>query len=445
MAKGKKKDNLSLEEKLEQALVSVDEQPYDLPENWCWTYLENLCSIPITDGTHKTPTYCEKEEGYPFISAKDVTSGKINWLNIKYIIPKLHEELSSRLAPQKDDVLLAKNGTTGVAALVDTNKIFDLYVTLAVLRPNKNMILPQYMYYMINSPLAKKQFDEHLTGIGVPNLHLRDIKITKVVLPPIKEQQRIVEQIENLFSKLDEAKDKANEAKESFDLRKKAIYNKAFSGIFTKKWRNEKNISIDEWKQLSLNKVVNNLDSVRIPLSQSERENIDKVYDYYGASGVIDKVDNYLFDGRYLLIGEDGANLVTRSKPIAFIAEGKFWVNNHAHIFEMKEYMNMDFMCHYINSIDLIPFVTGSAQPKLSQKMMNKIPIIVPSVEEQEVIASIIDGLFEQEEYTKMKIDNLIEEINLMKKSILAKAFRGELGTNDLSEPSSIELLKEIL
>ena len=114
-------------------------------ESWAEKTLQDVCSMKITDGTHKTPTYCDRDEGIPFISAKDVTTEKICWDNIKYITPALHKELYTRLAPQIGDVLLAKNGTTGVAAIVDTNKIFDLYVTLAVLRPNTQIIIPRYL------------------------------------------------------------------------------------------------------------------------------------------------------------------------------------------------------------------------------------------------------------------------------------------------------------
>ena len=129
MAKAKKSEtSLTLEGKLEQALIADDEQPYNVPENWCWVELQLLCSIPITDGTHKTPKYCDADNGIPFISAKDVTGQYINWENIKYITMELHEELHKRLAPQINDILLAKNGTTGVAAIVDTEKIFDIYV-----------------------------------------------------------------------------------------------------------------------------------------------------------------------------------------------------------------------------------------------------------------------------------------------------------------------------
>ena len=145
-------------------------------ERWVNETLQSVCSMKITDGTHKTPTYCDADVGVPFISAKDVTGEAICWDKIKYIVPELHDELYARLAPQLDDILLAKNGTTGVAAIVDVDKVFDLYVTLAVLRPDKSKILPRYLLRIVNSPVCKNQFDEHLTGIGVPNLHLRDIK-----------------------------------------------------------------------------------------------------------------------------------------------------------------------------------------------------------------------------------------------------------------------------
>ena len=179
-----------------------DEIPFAVPEGWAWCRLPNLCKIPITDGTHQTPTYSDKENGIPFLSSKDVTSRKIDWSKIKYITKELHEELQKRIQPCRNDILLAKNGTTGVAALVDTDKIFDIYVTLAVLRPAE-VVHPNYLHYVINSPFCKKQFNGHLTGIGVPNLHLNDICKTIIPLPPLSEQQRIVTKIEELFAQLD--------------------------------------------------------------------------------------------------------------------------------------------------------------------------------------------------------------------------------------------------
>ena len=177
--------------------------PYLLPKGWVWTILPELCIIPITDGTHQTPTYTDKEHGIPFISSKDVTGQRINWDNVKYITKELHEELYRRIAPQKDDILLAKNGTTGVAAIVEDSRVFDIYVTLAVIRPSQN-IYPRYLYQVINSNFCKEQFNNHLTGIGLPNLHLVDIKKTIIPLPPFAEQQRIVAEIEKWFALIDE-------------------------------------------------------------------------------------------------------------------------------------------------------------------------------------------------------------------------------------------------
>ena len=199
-------------EELLKRIATSDNRPYkkfegevsfDIPESWIWMKLPDLCTMSIKDGTHKTPTYADKENGILFLSSKDVTSGKIDWSKIKYITKELHEELYKRIAPQKNDILLAKNGTTGVAALVEDDTIFDIYVSLAVIRPDCDIVNPQYLLSIINSQFCKNQFDSHLLGIGVPNLHLNEINKTSVPLPPIAEQNRIVSKIEELFSSLD--------------------------------------------------------------------------------------------------------------------------------------------------------------------------------------------------------------------------------------------------
>ena len=181
----------------------IDEVPFEVPKGWVWCRLPDICAIPITDGTHQTPTYSDKENGIPFLSSKDVTSRRIEWSNIKYITKELHTELYKRIAPQKNDILLAKNGTTGVAAIVEDDRIFDIYVTLAVIRPIEEIVYPLYLLHVINSKFCKEQFNTHLTGIGLPNLHLTDIKKTIIPLPPLSEQRRIVAKIEEVFGELD--------------------------------------------------------------------------------------------------------------------------------------------------------------------------------------------------------------------------------------------------
>ncbi len=200
-------------------------------DTWKEKTLQEVCVMKITDGTHKTPTYCEENEGIPFISAKDVNGGFINWENIKYIPHTLHEELYSRLAPQVDDVLLSKNGAKlGVAAIVDCEKIFDIYVTLALLRPNTDIILPRFLLNIINSPICRRQIDNHLTGIGMPNLHLRDIKEILISIPTLEEQAIIIEIVDNLNYKENQVKNSAEYVIEKIEELKKSILAKAFRG-----------------------------------------------------------------------------------------------------------------------------------------------------------------------------------------------------------------------
>lgn len=127
------------------------------------------------------------------------------------------------------------------------------------------------------------------------------------------------------------------------------------------------------WEWCRFGSLMINRDSERIPLSVAQRQTLKKVYDYYGASGVIDKVDKYLFDKDLLLIGEDGANLINRSTPIAFIAKGKYWVNNHAHVLDVCGGLNLAYIALFINAISLVNYVTGTAQPKMNQEKMNSI------------------------------------------------------------------------
>jgi len=154
--------------------------------------IEEVCSL-IKDGTHQTPHYTEdKINGYKFLSSKDVMSQKINWKNIKYIPKELHETLYASTQPQKNDILMSKNGVNyGVAAVNDTDEVFDIYVSLALLRP-KQLIDPVFFRCVLNSIETKRQFDMSIKGIGVPNLHLGEIKKTKIILPPMELQKQFV-------------------------------------------------------------------------------------------------------------------------------------------------------------------------------------------------------------------------------------------------------------
>ena len=204
-----------------------DEIPFELPEGWEWTRLQTICD-PITDGTHKTPTY--SENGYIFLSSKNVTSGKIDWDNVMYIPESLHNELYSRLSPRKKDILLAKNGTTGVAAIVDKDYTFDIYVTLALIRIVDYIINPNYLLSVISSSIIQEYFNSSLKGIGVPNLHLEHIRRTLVPVAPLQEQNRILDKIEILIPLIDTIESDNTVLKNTIQLIKSKILDLAIRG-----------------------------------------------------------------------------------------------------------------------------------------------------------------------------------------------------------------------
>ena len=149
----------------------------------------------------------------------------------------------------------------------------------------------------------------------------------------------------------------------------------------------------ESWCWVRFGTALINRDAERIPLSVAQREKLQKKYDYYGASGVIDKVDQYLFDKPLLLIGEDGANLLLRSKPIAFIASGQYWVNNHAHVIDSVGGVDLRYIALFIKAINLAPYVTGTAQPKMNQEKLNSILVPLPPVAEQQRIVTAFEEI----------------------------------------------------
>jgi type I restriction enzyme S subunit len=194
-------------------------------ENWNTKLLKEVCE-KITDGTHQTPKYFE--EGFIFLSSKNVTSGFIDWDNVKYIDEKQHLEMQKRVSPKKGDILLAKNGTTGVAAIVDRDVVFDIYVSLAWLR-SKGDVLPEFLLVFVNSPVAKKQFNHRLKGIGVPNLHLEEIREVEISYPKSKEEQmELVKFFNSLLMKTKSLEEKYILKLEKVEELKAGILKRAF-------------------------------------------------------------------------------------------------------------------------------------------------------------------------------------------------------------------------
>lgn len=199
------------------------------------------------------------------------------------------------------------------------------------------------------------------------------------------------------------------------------------------------------WCITDIGELLINRNGERKPVSLAIRsKQKNKVYDYYGAAGVIDKVDNYLFDECLLLIGEDGANLLSRNKNNAFLADGKYWVNNHAHVLDTIDKFILSYVAIVINSMKLDDYITGSAQPKLSQDNLNKIPIFLPPLNEQKRIMTELERWFALiDQIDQGKVD-LQETIKQAKSKILDLATHGKLVPQDPNDEPAIELLKRI-
>ena len=197
-------------------------------EGWVNKRLQDVCE-KITDGTHQTPKYFD--DGVIFLSSRNVTSGKINWDKIKYIDTKQHLEMHKRVAPKVNDILLAKNGTTGVAAIVDRDVVFDIYVSLALIR-TLGLVSPKFLLYFINSQVAKHQFNKRLKGVGVPNLHLEEIREVVIGFPlDVREQEIIVAKLDALREETQRLESLYQRKLAALDELKKSLLHQAFSGV----------------------------------------------------------------------------------------------------------------------------------------------------------------------------------------------------------------------
>jgi type I restriction enzyme S subunit len=180
-----------------------------------------------------------------------------------------------------------------------------------------------------------------------------------------------------------------------------------------------------------------NFDGQRKPIALADRIKRERIYDYYGASGVIDQIDGFTHEGEFLLIGEDGANLVSRSTPIAFIASGRFWVNNHAHVIGTHDRVTLDYLCYYLNSLDLKPFITGGFQPKLSQGNLNAIPVPLPPLAEQQRIVAKLGQLLAHCDALEQRIQKSRRLAGQLLQTALREALAGPGGAVVAAAPEA--------
>ena len=195
-----RRDNSHYEKRGKTERCINDEIPFDLPENWIWVRLGEIL-LKLTDGTHVTPKYAIS--GIPFLSVKNISSGVICFDDAKYISKEDHNELYKHCDPQKGDVLLTKVGTTGIPVLIDTDKKFSLFVSVALLKFNQRLISNKFLVLLLQSPLVREQCNRDTKGVGNQNWVIRDIANTIIPFPPLVEQHRILAQIDTLFAVCD--------------------------------------------------------------------------------------------------------------------------------------------------------------------------------------------------------------------------------------------------
>lgn len=273
----------------------------------------------------------------------------------------------------------------------------------------KTKVKTLYLYYF----LSKSVDLLNSLGTGATFKELSASKLAKVEIPipPISEQQRIVAILDEAFASITKAK-----ANSEQNIRNaKELFESYLQSVFAN----------TKWERKTLNQISDNLDSKRVPITQNLRNKGS--IPYYGASGIVDYVKDFLFDEDLLLVSEDGANLLARTYPIAFSINGRTWVNNHAHILKFKNMTNQKFVEFYLNSIKLDDYVSGMAQPKLNQKMLNSILIPFPSLLEQQVIINKLNNLSTEWKKLHTTYQKKINDLDELKKSILQKAFSGEL------------------
>lgn len=437
-----KKEKLLLEELLEQTLVKVEERPYDLPDNWIWTRLIGGFSECL-DRYRKPVNARERanrEGNIPYYGA----TGQVGWID--------------DFLTEEQLVLVGEDGAPFFEYIKDKAYIIEGKAWVN----NHAHILKSYYGGVSNLYLMHYlnifNYRGYVNGTTRLKLTQASMKLMPIPLPPLAEQQRIVERIESLFEKLDTAKELAQNALDSFENRKAAILHKAFTGELTAKWREENGVRLDSWEEKSLNEVCEKFQYGTSKKSQEEGK-VAVLRMGNLQSGEIDW-GNLVYTSdeediqKYLL--EEGDVLFNRTNSAELVGKTSIYRGEQPAIFagylirlKYKPCLDGEYLNYMLNSQKAKAYCSevksdGVNQSNINAKKIGEFTMPICTLEEQKEIVKIIATLLGNEQQAQELCD-VIEKIDLMKKAILARAFRGELGTNNPEEESAIELLKEVL
>ena len=280
------------------------------------------------------------------------------------------------------------------------------------LAPNTISITSQnnrFLYYYFLSDGFKAKLKGITSSTTLKKFNKTNFKLLEICIPSLSEQQSIVDYLDSAFAKIDAMK--ANAEKNLNEA--KALFQASLKEMLEPK---------EGWEEKLLPEISENLDSIRKPVTKGKRT--AGIYPYYGASGIVDYVDDYLFDEDLLCISEDGANLLMRTYPIAFPISGKVWVNNHAHVLRFKSIVTQKYVEYCFSGMKLDEYITGAAQPKLTQKALNSIIINLPStLDEQQSIVATLDSLKSKVDCLKANYNKISQECDALKQAILRQVF----------------------
>lgn len=455
MAK-KKQIELTIEEKLQNALVPKEEQPYKIPNNWCWVRLGNITQIKGGKRIPKGTSLLKENTGYKYIRVTDMKNGTVLNDDIHYISKDIYNKISNYTI-SKNDIYITCAGTIGRVGIIpvefDGANLTENADKIIIKHINKNLLVK-----VLSSYIVQKQIQEVITTGCQPKLAIKKIEQLKIPLPPINEQQRIVERIESLFVKLDRAKELIENTLAQFEQNKMAILHKAFIGELTAKWRKENNIDLSSWQEKTIDELCT---SLKYGTSKKSKPEGSVVVLRMGnlQNGEIDWSNLMYTDDKddiekYLL--KKGDVLFNRTNSPELVGKTSIYRGEYPAIYAgylikldygkdiIGEYlnymMNSTKAKHYCYTVK----TDGVSQSNINAKKIGAFEIPVPTIEEQQEIVNILDKLLAK--YNKIKnLEQQLEKIELLKKAILAKAFSGELGTNNPDEESAENLLKEIL
>lgn len=450
MARAAKKETpLTTEEKLAKALVPEVEQPYPVPENWCWVYGNALLR----------PMETKRPSGtiFKYIDIDSIDNKRQAVIRPKNIETEKAPSRASRGLHNGDTIFSMVRPYLKNIAFIDKSIADSIASTgFYVCSPREN-VYPRYLYYMMISPYVVDGLNTFMKGDNSPSIRKEELERFPYPLPPLPEQQRIVALIESFFTDLDAAKEKLQAVLDGLSERKATILHQAFTGELTREWREKIGIGLDSWKDTILKEILDVRDGTHdspqyhetgFPLITSKNLKNGKILEEnlkfiskedYDRINERSKVDSG--DILFAMIGTIGNPTVIEKNP-------DFAIKNVA-LFKNINKVNVFFVKYYLESKRVVDKMTreskGSTQRFVSLGYLRNFPIKTPTIEEQKEIVRILDDIFAKESQSKAAVESALAKIDTMKKAILATAFRGGFGTNDNSDESAGELLRKVL